>query len=658
MFKTRIGKEASGMMGPPGGPDYSKLKPKKPKGLRDVPRYLREVVGGFSSRLFYIVRLVWEAKPSLLFLMSANAILNGVLPVVGALISKELINALVDTAVKREGDFSEIVYLLVLQFVLIFAQAVIALLYNSVIRISGEVVANHIKLKILEKTKEVDISSFDRPEFYEKLENASREAGFRPISILQSVFGVVSTVISLVSFIVILVSVSPIAPIAIIVFSIPTAIVSFVYRKKNFEYMRRRSGDRRRMQYYGDLLTNKDMVKEIRMFDLSDTFINCYKETFSRYFVGIRRLIVAEGGWNAGVSLASSGVNCALFLYIAKKVDDGAIAIGDYTLYTGALNSIANCITSLITTFALVYEGTLFIDNVIAFMKEKGTVKAIGEPLHVKRGVAHSIEFRDVWFTYPGQDHPVIKGVSLTIKEGETAVLVGLNGAGKTTLIKLLTRLYDPTSGTILLDGEDIRRYDVKELYSTFGIIFQDFGRYAFTAGENIMFGDVSRGYDEAEIKDAAVRADADGFIMKLKNGYSTNLMKYFDPEGTELSTGQWQKLSVARAFFADADFLILDEPTASLDAIAEQEIFNQFEELRRGKTTLFVSHRLSSATTATKIFVIDGGMLVEEGNHAELMERGGKYAELFTTQAKRYIETQTDKNIKEEIIWKTNRRQ
>lgn len=626
------------MMGPPRGPDYDKLKPKKPKNLRDVPRYLKEVVGGFTSRLFYIFRLVWEAKPSLLFLMTANSVVNGVLPVVGALISKELINSLVTIAVKQEGEFSSIAGLLVLQFVFIFAQSVLALLYGTVTRISGEVVTNHIKLKILEKTKETDISSFDMPEFYEKLENASREASFRPVSILQSVFGVVSTVISLVSFIVILVSVSPIAPLAIIVFSIPTAIVSFVYRKKNFEYMRRRSKDRRQMQYYGDLLTNKDMVKEIRMFGLSDTFINCYKETFGRYFLGIRRLIYAESGWNVGVSLASSGVNCALFLYIARKVYDGAIAVGDYTLYTGALNSVASCITSLITTFATVYEGTLFIDNMIAFMNEKSRIKPLGEALHVKRGVAHRIEFRDVWFTYPGSDHPVIKGVNLTIKEGETAVLVGLNGAGKTTLIKLLTRLYDPTSGVILLDGEDIRRYDVNELYGTFGIIFQDFGRYAFTAGENIMFGNVSRGYDEAAIAEAARNADADGFIEKMKNGYSTSLMKYFDPDGTELSTGQWQKLSVARAFYADADFLILDEPTASLDAIAEQEIFDQFERLREGKTTLFVSHRLSSATTATKIFVIESGELIEEGNHAELMARGGKYAELFTTQAKRYV--------------------
>ncbi len=634
-------------MGPPRGPDYDKMKPKKPTGIKDVPRYLKELFGGFNSRLFYIFRLVWEAKPWILFLMMGYSLVSGVLPVIGALISKELINALVSTvAADTAGtvQFSAIMKLMIFQFGFILLSAMISLFYNMVIRISGELVTNHIKLKILYKTKEVDMSSFDMPEFYEKLENASREAGMRPISILQAVFGIISSVISLISFIVILVSVTPLAPVAIIVFSIPTALISFIYRRKNFEYMRRRSKDRRQMQYYSDLMTNKDMAKEIRMFNLSDTFIDCYKDTFSRYFLGIKKLIYAESGWSVGVSLASSGVNCALFLYIAKKVFDGAIKVGDYTLYTGALNSIASGISGLISTFAMIYEGTLFIDNMISFMKEEQHIKpTVDEPLHVTRGIAHRIEFRDVWFTYPGSDHPVIKHLDMTIREGETAVLVGLNGAGKTTIIKLLTRLYDPTEGVILLDGEDIRKYDVKELYDMFGIIFQDFGKYAFTAGENIMFGQVDRGYDESGIVEAAKNADADVFISKLKNGYSTSLMKYFEPDGTELSIGQWQKLSIARAFYASSDFMILDEPTASLDAIAEQEIFNEFEKLREGKTTLFVSHRLSSATTASKIFVIENGELVEEGTHNELMAAQGKYYNLFSTQAKRYVDGGAD---------------
>jgi len=219
-------------------------------------------------------------------------------------------------------------------------------------------------------------------------------------------------------------------------------------------------------------------------------------------------------------------------------------------------------------------------------------------------------------------------------------VLVGLNGAGKTTLIKLLTRLYDPTEGVILLDGYDIREYNVEELYAMYGIIFQDFGKYAFSVSDNIVFGDVTKQADREQVEEAARRSAADPFIRDLPLGYDTPLMRYFSEDGIELSIGQWQKLSIARAFYSDSDILILDEPTASLDAIAEQEVFRQFDELRKDKTTIFVSHRLSSATVASKIIVLEHGRLVEEGNHQQLMNEKGRYYELFSTQARRYITT------------------
>ena len=222
-------------------------------------------------------------------------------------------------------------------------------------------------------------------------------------------------------------------------------------------------------------------------------------------------------------------------------------------------------------------------------------------------------------------------------------VLVGLNGAGKTTLVKLLTRLYDPTEGTILLDGHDIREYNVDELYNMFGIIFQDFGKYAVSVRENIAFGEVQKEIDDEQIKYAAHASDADAFIDKLSDGYDTPLMRIFEENGTELSIGQWQKLSIARAFYADSDILILDEPTASLDPMAEQDIFNRFDELRKDKTSIFVSHRLSSATTADKILVLEYGELIESGSHKELMAAKGKYYTLFSTQAKRYIESAQD---------------
>lgn len=307
--------------------------------------------------------------------------------------------------------------------------------------------------------------------------------------------------------------------------------------------------------------------------------------------------------------------------------------------YRIALSSIASCVSTLISTTAGIYEGTLFINNVMTFMNEEPTiVPMLDKPRDVLRHVGHRIEFRNVSFHYPGVDRNVLKNINLVIEPGETVVIVGLNGAGKTTLIKLLTRLYDPTEGTILLDGHDIREYDVKQLYSVFGIIFQDFGKYAVNVSENIAFGQIDKKMDMDEVISAAAQSDACDFIDALPDKYETPLMRYFEDNGIELSIGQWQKVAIARAFYRDSDILVLDEPTASLDPMAEQEIFNQFETLRKDKTTFFVSHRLSSATTASKIIVLEYGELIEVGNHSELMKKRGRYYELFSTQAKRYV--------------------
>lgn len=641
------------MMGPPmrGREDaLQKLREPKPKNIREVPGYLKRIIGKFFRRLFYIFQLVWEAKPWILPVMLLYCLISGVLPVVGSFINAGILNDLATAYTSALSGIPiplrGIMGLLILKFVYLFASTLIANIYNMIIRISGELVSNHIKIKIIEKARDVDLASFDMPEFYEKMENASREAGNRPVTILQSTFNILSVCISVVSYVVILAAISPWAPAIIVALSIPTAVISFIYRKKNFQYMRHRSKDRRQMNYYNNLMVDKDVAGEVRIFHLSDVFINSYKQTFQRYFSGVKKLIVQEGIWSSAMTFVTAAVNCSLFLYIANLVRLGAAQIGDYSLYTGALESISSGVSSLIATTATIYEGTLFIDNMIAFMDEQPKILPIlPQPLHVTRHTGHTIEFRHVSFAYPGTTRQVIHDVSFIIDPGETLVLVGLNGAGKTTLIKLLTRLYDPTEGTILLDGKDIRSYDVGELYDMFGIIFQDFGKYALTAGENIQFGQISKGYIPQDITAAADAAGADQFINKLKNGMDTPLTRYFEPDGTELSIGQWQKLSVARAFYSDSDVLILDEPTASLDPLAEQEIFNQFERLRRDKTTIFVSHRLSSATIASKILVLEQGKIVESGNHAQLMEQRGKYWKLFSTQAKRYTGVKQDEN-------------
>lgn len=665
------------MMGPPppggpGGPHSDKWKEPTPKHIREVPGYLRTLIGGTVHRMGYVFRVVWETKHWILFVMLFMTLYNGVAPVVSNLISASLINALAVAISERTLD--GFYFYLFLQFGYLIVNSVVNNVNNILNRISGELVTNSIKVRIIEKAKDVDLASFDNPEFYERLENANREAGNRPIQILQNLFSMISTIISVVIYIVVMAKILPAAPLLIILVSVPSAIVNFIYRRKNFNYVRRRSIDRREMNYYSGLMVNKDMVKEVRLFGLSAKLIDGYKRVFAKYFDGLKKLIYAEGFWHIIFMLLSTAVNCFLYILIVRNIVFGEGKIGDFTFYTGALNTIANGVSSLIRMTASVYEGTLFIDNLILFMKEKKTIvprlkgrerteaTSASEDtapvpvkgLSVKRHVGHRIVFDHVCFRYPGMDRDVLHDVCVTFEPGDTCVLVGLNGAGKTTLIKLLTRLYDPTEGTIYLDGEDIRAYNVEELYKMFGIIFQDFGKYAFTVTENIAFGDIDRPLDMDAVRDAAVSADADAYISTLPDGYATPLQRIFSDDGKELSIGQWQKLSIARAFYSDSDFLILDEPTASLDAIAEQEVFRRFDTLRKDKTTLFVSHRLSSATVADKIIVLDGGCIAEEGDHATLMRRRGKYYALFSAQAKRYISTAEDGLIAPEDMEET----
>jgi len=609
-----------------------------PKRLRDVPEYIKKVVSETGERMFYIIRLVWEANRGIMFMMAFMTLFNGIMPVVGSLISKEILNSLSRAYGSALTSFRIIAVLLIAQFVYQLFNDAVSRIYSTVLQISGELVANHIKIKLMTKSKEVDLSSYDSPEYYAKLENATREAARRPIESLTATFSIISTIISIVSYIIVILAIGLLPALVIIALAIPSTVINFYFRRKNFNYMFRRSKDRRQLNYYSELVTNKDLVKEMRTLNLTDTFIKKYQNVFDVYFKGLKRLKLHECTWNLAVSVLSTVVNCVLFVLIAQGVFEGRYEVGNYALYTGALNAISRGISSLITTTASIYESTLFINNMISFMKEEPKiVPCINPPRQVTRGVGHTIVFDHVSFRYPGSETDVLRDITLTISPNESVVLVGLNGAGKTTLIKLLMRLYDPTEGVIWLDGHDIREYDVTELYDMFGIVFQDYGKYAVSVRENIAFGEVMKDIVQEEIEQAAVHSNASGFIEQLPQHYETPLMRYFEDSGTELSIGQWQKIAIARAFYADSDILILDEPTASLDAIAEQEIFTQFEILREGKSSIFVSHRLSSATTANKIVVLNNGTVEEIGTHAELMRAHGEYYKLFSTQAKRY---------------------
>lgn len=624
----------------------------RPKSIKDLPGYLIRRLKGFTSRLGYIIGLVWEASPKILIAMCLLCILDGVLPVVGAYISKYLINGIADllaNSAEVSGNIKTdlfvtlrpVIFILVLDMIYLFMKRVLARINSCVTSIAGELVTNHIKIKIMTKAKTVDQRSFDDPAFYERLENANREAGMRPLHILSATFHVISSVLSVVSFIVVLATLSPVAPIVVIIASIPGAVVNYYYRNRNFKYIRRHSKERRQMNYYSTLMTNKDNAKEIKILGLADTFRKKYDDAFEGYYKGLRRIILRESFMQIAVSLIYVLASGLLFGYVAYNVVfSGTGEIGDWSLYTGALTSITGYVSTIVTSTATIYEGTLFIENMLDFMKEPTTVVPITDsPLVPERNVAHTIEFKNVSFRYPGTNRDVIKNVNLTLQTDRSVILVGLNGAGKTTLLKLVMRLYDPTEGVILLDGHDIREYDTEKLYDIYGIIFQDFGKYADTAEENIRFGDVRFDHGDADVVDAARFGNAHEFIEKLPNGYKTPLTRIFEENGIELSGGQWQKLSIARAFYKKSEILIMDEPTASLDPLAEQDVLDRFAELSRGKISIFVSHRLSGARLAGQIIVLEGGEIVEEGTHDELMRKRGRYHLLFTTQADRYVD-------------------
>ncbi|MBQ1965960.1 MAG: ABC transporter ATP-binding protein [Clostridia bacterium] len=630
---------------------YEHRKVALPKNFKDFFRFLKEIFGGFFTRFFYIVSLVWDSGKWILFLLSFVALFQGVAPIINSLISKNILNELQLTSGvgKLTSEFwtAPVFQFLLLFFFFRFLHQSVNSFNSAMNRIAGEKVVQQVKLRIMNKSKQLDLASFDNHFFYERMENANREAGHRPLSILSDTFGIISTVIELVSYLIVLFSAPDLwyaAPVILLI-SVPSAIINYIYRKKVFQYYRWRSKDRRQMNYYSDLLVDKDRVKEVRLFGLADKFISRYKEIFSQYFKGLRRLTLSENWFHIGVGALSVAVNCLFFTMIAVKVFTGEILIGDYSLYTAAILSISGAVSSLINKSASIYEGTLFIDNLISFMNEPHSIRPrTDSPVPVKRGCGHRIEFCHVSFSYPGTDRKVLDDLNFVLDPGKTMVLVGLNGAGKTTLIKLLTRLYDPTEGQILLDGVDLREYDVEELYRMFGIIFQDFGKYAETVEENIRFGDIHRNADRSAVEEAIDQSAARSFVDRLPNGLDTPLMRIFEKNGLELSIGQWQKLAIARAFYSDSDVLILDEPTASLDPLAEQEIFSQFDQLRKDKTTIFVSHRLSSATTADTVLVLENGRAEEMGHHDELMRRKGKYHHLFTTQAERYLSAEEHK--------------
>ncbi|MFC1525704.1 ABC transporter ATP-binding protein [Candidatus Latescibacterota bacterium] len=480
------------------------------------------------------------------------------------------------------------------------------------------------------------IALFEDPRFHDALENARRGANCG--GILNMLSDLLVQICVLISTAVLLGRYHPLAPVLVFATAIPRVSLHYLFMAREWSVWRSGAPESRRMAHYSEIATGDEYAKEVRLFRLGDTFVALFRREFSELHGRLHRVRLGRAGWNVLTALCAATGAGAVYAYLAVKAGTGQVTVGDLVLYTGLLFALHGNLMSFTNAVNYGYRSLLDLSLYFEFMDRTPELPVLpeGSGLRVARPMTGSIALEGVSFTYPGTDKAVLSDIDLEIPAGQTTALVGANGAGKTTLVKLLTRLYDPTAGRILLDGTDLREYDVDDLRQAFGVVLQDFVHYHLTVRENIGFGQVEALADDGRLERAARQGGASEVISHLPEGLDTVLGREF-PEGTELSGGEWQKVAISRGFMRDSEILILDEPTAALDARSEEALYERFAELVHGRTALFISHRLATVRMADRIAVLDGARLVELGSHGELMSLGGRYARLFTMQAERY---------------------
>ncbi len=580
--------------------------------------------------------LVWKFTPGLLVGFALLTPLASILPIGIAYAGKKIVDAVV--AVSRPATLRWVA----IELGIVAAQATVQRGLGLVRSLMGARLGVDINSRILEKALQLELSQFEDSEFYDQLTRARREASTRPVQLVSDVFQLVQSALTLAGYAALLIRFSVWAVLALALATVPATIAEMRYSKVTYRIRNWRSPESRRLMYLEYVLANDEHVKEVKLFGLGKMLLGRYRDLSELFFHEDRALAVKRTEVTHALSLLATATFYGAYVAMALAAAAGRLALGTMTMYVVAFRQGQQSFQTALGSIGDLYEHHLYMSNLFSFLSlpasalPTSTVVDPGAP-RLETEAPRGITLDDVSFRYPKKDEWALRGISLFIPSGQRVALVGGNGAGKTTLIKLLTRLYETTSGRILLDGVDLKDWNRDALLARFGVVFQDYNQYQLTLKENVAFGSVDHMTDDARVASAVDRGGAKELMEGLSSGFDTQLGHWFK-DGTELSGGQWQKVALSRAFMREeADILVLDEPTAALDADAEHAVFERFHELARGRTTFVISHRFPTVRMADRILVLAHGQIVEEGTHDELVAKGGTYARMFALQAEGY---------------------
>ena len=583
-----------------------------------------------------LLRLVWQATPLYLLLSLAIQGFQSLVPALMLLINKAIVDMVIANWGNANFVWRPLIILVAMRFGVSLVRAVLNQTGLYVSQIFNDRLNLHTKFVLLDKSARLDLAHFESPEFYDTLERAQNSGSNYPVRVIQTLTGLFGQGITLVSLLGLLLQFN-IAIVPLLFFTaLPSFWTSIIYSGRRFWMTRMETESGRLSNYIQRVLTNPEFAKEVRLFNLGGHLLGQWRDIrtdFNRKSAAIASEYARMRGLS-GV-LVNSGFYLAYGWTLIKTIA-GEISVGDFTMYTGAFSQAQQLLPAILENVARIYESNLYVSQYFDFLNLEPKVTNTTRPRAFPQPIKRGLSIQNVSFAYPGAAQPTLRNLNLEVEPGESIALVGLNGAGKTTLLKLITRLYDVSSGKIAIDGISLPEIDLGELHQNIGVLNQDFARYQLSARDNIGFGNLPERENQARIEQAALDSGADRVVDTLELGYQTRLGKMFKG-GVDLSGGQWQKIGMARAFITDAPILILDEPTAALDAIAEYELFEKFRALTAGKMTFFVSHRFSTVQLADRIVVLENSKIVEVGSHLELMSQNGLYAEMFLKQASSY---------------------